>query len=195
VVVLILGFANLLADGVSMAVSKYSSDKAEKQRIQRIRRLEHQSIREKPEEEIAEIEEILRDHGFQGKALVSAVNVITHNQDAWVELMMKYEFNVAEEAIYPLRSAVTTFIAFNVIGLIPLLGYLFMPLLQLDETEIFGLTCIFTAIALFVVGAVKSHVTDEAWWKSGGKTLLLGGIAAALAYVVGFVLRDLPNIW
>lgn len=190
-IVLIMGFANLLADGVSMAVSKYSSDKAEKQRIQRIRRLEYKSIREKPEEETAEIEEILRDHGFTGKALESAVDVITHNKHAWVELMMKYEFNVAEEAIYPLRSAVTTFFAFNVVGLIPLLGYLFKPLLGLTDTEIFWLTCIFTMTALFFVGAVKARVTDEAWWKSGAKTLLAGGIAASLAYFVGYLLRDL----
>lgn len=190
-IVLIIGFANLLADGVSMAVGKYSSDKAEKQRIQRIRRLEYQSIIDKPEEETAEIEVILRNHGFTGNALESAVNVITHNKDAWVELMMKYEFNVAEEAIYPMRSAITTFIAFNVVGLIPLLGYLFMPVLPMTESEIFLLTCVFTMIALFVVGAIKSRVTDEAWWKSGGKTLLAGGIAATLAYAVGYFLRDL----
>lgn len=190
-IVLIMGFANLLADGVSMSVGKYSSDKAEKQRIQKIRRLEYQSIQEKPEEEIAEIEEILRHHGFTGQALASAVNVITHNKDAWVELMMKYEFNVVEEAIYPLRSAVTTFIAFNVVGLIPLLGYLFMPILKLNAGQVFFVTCIFTMIALFIVGAVKSRVTDEAWWKSGSKTLLAGGVAASLAYVVGYFLRDI----
>ncbi len=188
-VVLILGFANLLADGVSMAVSKYSSDKAEKERIQRIRRLEYKSIREHPEEEKTEIIEILRDHGFQGQALESAVSVITHNKDAWVELMMRYEFNVAEEAIYPMRSAFTTFAAFNVIGIIPLLGYLLSPFLAVGVSLIFIGTSIATMLALFIVGAVKARVTDEAWWKAGLKTVLLGSVAASLAYFVGYAFR------
>ena len=190
-VVLILGFANLLADGVSMAVGKYSSDIAEKQRIQRIRRLEYQSIHEQPEEEKGEIEKILRDHGFHGEELDSALNVITRNKDAWVELMMKYEFNVAEEAIYPLRSALVTFLAFNMIGIIPLVGYLLVPLFGVDAQTVFLWTSFTTLLALFIVGAVKSKVTDEQWWKAGFKTVILGSVAAMLAYAVGYLLKGL----
>lgn len=190
-VVLILGFANLLADGVSMAVSKYSSDHAEKERIQRIRRLEYQSVSEQPEEEKAEIEEILRNHGFHGEELVSAVTVFTRNKDAWVELMMRYEHNVTEDSIYPMRSAIMTFVAFNVIGIIPLLGYVVSPLIAVDTQTIFLWTSFTTLFALFIVGAIKSKVTDEQWWKAGVKTVLLGSVAAALAYVVGYLLRGL----
>ncbi len=190
-IVLIMGFANLIADGISMAVSKYSGDKAEKERIQRIRRMEYKSIRENPAEERSEIEEILYDHGFRGKALDSAVHVITKDKDVWVETMMKYEFNVAEEAIYPLKGARTTFIAFNVIGVIPLISYLFQPVLQLNEFNVFALASAFTMLALFIVGAVKSKFTDEAWWKSGFKTVLVGGIAATSAYLVGYFLQGI----
>lgn len=192
-VVLILGFANLFADGISMAVSKYSGDKAEKERIQKIRRMEYKSIRDNPAEERAEIEDILRDHGFTGQALESAKRVITKDKDIWVETMMKYEFNVAEEAIYPLKGARTTFIAFNVIGLIPLVSYLFQPILQLNEFMVFLLASAFTLIALFIVGTVKSKFTDEAWWQAGFKTVLVGGVAAATAYVVGYALRDIAE--
>lgn len=190
-IVLILGFGNLLADGVSMAVSKYSSDKAEKERIQRIRRLEYKSIREKPQEERAEIEEILKDHGFTGEALVSATQVITKDKDVWVDIMMKHEFDVVEEAIYPLKSARTTFIAFNVIGIIPLIGYIFTPFFNFDTNVIFVLTTLFTMLALFIVGAVKTKFTDGHWWKAGLRTVLTGGIAATLAYLVGYLLRDI----
>lgn len=190
-IVLILGFANLLADGVSMAVSKYSGDKAEKERIQRIRRLEYKSIREKPQEERAEIEDILRDHGFSGKALESATQVITKDKDVWVDIMMKHEFDVVEEAIYPLQGARTTFLAFNLVGLIPLIGYIFKPILPVSTDAIFIVTTLFTMLALFIVGTVKTRFTDEIWWKAGCKTVLLGGVAATLAYLVGYLLRGI----
>lgn len=190
-IVLILGFANLLADGVSMAVSKYSSDKAERERIQRIRRLEYKSIREKPQEERAEIEQILRDHGFTGKALESATHVITKDKDVWVDIMMKHEFDVVEEAIYPFKSALTTFIAFNVIGLIPLIGYIFTPFFHFNTNTVFFFTTVFTMIALFIVGTVKAQFTDGKWWDAGLRTVLTGGIAASLAYLVGYLLQGL----
>lgn len=190
-IVLILGFANLLADGVSMAVSKYSSDKAEKERIQRIRRLEYKSIRDNPQEERAEIEEILRDHGFSGKALESATQVITKDKDVWVDVMMKYEFDVVEEAIYPMKSARTTFLAFNAIGIIPLLGYIFTPFFQFDATVVFLFTTACTMAALFIVGAIKAQFTDGHWWSAGLRTVLVGGVAASLAYLVGYLLRGI----
>lgn len=190
-VVLILGFANLLADGVSMAVSKYSGDKAEKERIQRIRRLEYKSIRDNPQEEREEIEDILRDHGFAGQALASATQVITKDKDVWVDIMMKHEFDVVEEAIYPLKGARTTFLAFNLVGLIPLLGYIFKPLFPVSTNAIFFVTTVCTMLALFIVGTVKTRFTDETWWKAGCKTVLLGGVAASLAYLVGYLLRGI----
>ena len=190
-IVLILGFANLLADGVSMAVSKYSSDKAEKERIQRIRRLEYKSIREKPQEEREEIEQILQDHGFTGKALESATHVITKDKDVWVDIMMKHEFDVVEEAIYPLKSARTTFLAFNAIGIIPLIGYVLTPFFQFDTKVVFIVTSIFTMIALFIVGTIKAQFTDGKWWDAGLRTVLTGGIAATLAYLVGDALRGI----
>lgn len=190
-IVLIMGFANLLADGVSMAVGKYSSDKAEKERIQRIRRLEYKSIREKPQEEREEIEQILREHGFTGQALASATQVITKDKDVWVDIMMKHEFDVVEEAIYPWRSALTTFIAFNVIGLIPLLGYIFIPFYNFNTNVVFAFTTVFTMLALFIVGAVKTKFTDGRWWRGGLNTMLTGGIAASLAYLVGYALQDI----
>lgn len=190
-IVLIMGFANLLADGVSMAVSKYSSDKAEKERIQRIRRLEYKSIREKPQEEREEIEQILRDHGFTGQALASATQVITKDKDVWVDIMMKHEFDVVEEAIYPMKSAVTTFVAFNMIGIIPLIGYIFTPFFNFNTNIVFAFTTVFTMIALFIVGAVKTKFTDGRWWRGGLNTMITGGIAASLAYLVGYALQDI----
>ncbi|MDP3970857.1 MAG: VIT1/CCC1 transporter family protein [bacterium] len=190
-IILILGFANLFADGFSMAIGKYSSDKAELERIKKIKRLEYESIKGKPAEERQEIKDILAGSGFSGDCLDCATKVITKDKKIWVDMMMKYEFNVADETIYPVKSSLTTFFAFNIIGIIPLLSYLFKPLLPFGDNSIFVLTIVFTLFALFIVGAVKSRFSDQKWWLSGLETLIIGGVAASLAYLIGFLLKGL----
>lgn len=191
VIIIILGLANLIADGFSMAVGKYSSDKAELERTHRIRRLEYESIKNKPEEERQEIRDILTKQGFTGKCLECATGVVTKNEDVWVDLMMKHEFHVSDEAIYPERSAIVTFLAFNTIGFIPLIAYLFIPITTENSDTLFFLTSFLTLGALFTVGAIKSRFTDRPWWLSGAGTAALGGTAAAIAYLIGFLLRGL----
>lgn len=191
VIVIILGLANLIADGFSMAVGKYSSDSAELERIQKVRRLEHESIHTKPEEERQEIRDILSKQGFSGKCLECATKTVTKDEDVWVDMMMKHEFHVSDEAIYPERSAVVTFIAFNTVGFVPLIAYIFIPSTPENASMLFFVTSILTIVALFAVGAVKSRFTDRTWWMSGMGTAAIGGSAAAIAYLVGFLLRGL----
>lgn len=190
-IVLILGFANLFADGFSMGVGKYSSDNAELERISKVERLQYERIKNNPNGERDKVERMLKTQGFEGPHLADATNVITSDKDIWVRMMMRNEHHVFDERIYPFRSAITTFIAFNVVGIIPLLSYLFRPLVSYSDISIFYLTSILTLAALFLVGAIKSRFTDQTWWAAGIGTMLLGGAAATIAYLVGFLLRGL----
>ena len=81
----------------------------------------------------------------------------------------------------PLRHGIVTFITFTIIGLLPLLPYIFNinPKFQLS-TSIVGLS-------LFVIGASRSKITRKSWLKSGLEMLLVGGLAATVAYAVGFL--------
>lgn len=191
VIIIILGLANLIADGFSMAVGKYSSDKAELDRIKRVRRLEFESIKTKPAEERAEIEDILKQHGFTGKCLECATETITKDEKVWVSMMMRHEFDLSEEAIFPERSAIVTFLAFNVVGFTPLIAYIFIPSTPVNTNTLFLVTSLLTLAALFAVGAIKSRFTDQHWITSGAGTAAIGGVAASIAYFVGFLLRGL----
>jgi len=102
-IILILGFANLFADGFSMSVSKYSSDKAELEQFEKIRQEEYKHIIEKPEHERKEVEEIFERYGFKGSDLACATSAITANPDAWVDLMMRNEFNMTLENVNPVK--------------------------------------------------------------------------------------------
>lgn len=193
-IILIMGFANLIADGFSMAVGKYSSDKAELDRIRAIEADEQRSIEEKPKEEREEVKQILKQFGFSGANLRQAQRVITSNKDAWVHLMLHHEFHILEDNIQPKKGALATFVAFNLVGLVPLLGYLLQLIIPMNDSGVFMATCVATLVALFLVGVVKTRFTDQKWLWGGLETAAIGGIAAAIAYGLGALLGKLLGV-
>ncbi|QQR54845.1 VIT1/CCC1 transporter family protein [Candidatus Peregrinibacteria bacterium] len=187
-IILILGIANLVADGFSMAVSKFSSDKAELERIGHIRANEEKSIIKKPAEEKGEVRSILKKFGFKGRDLDRAQHIITKDPKVWVELMLTHEFNVIEENINPLKGATFTFLAFILIGSIPLMGYLLQLFIDLNPSNIFRVTCFTTLFALFLVGTIKARFSSRPWAITGLETAFIGGAAAGISYLIGDVL-------
>jgi VIT1/CCC1 family predicted Fe2+/Mn2+ transporter len=190
-IVLILGFANLFADGFSMAVGNYLSTKSKKEYADKIRKLEEDSVAKIPEEETEEIREIFSEKGFSGQQLDDAVEIITSNKEVWVDTMMKDEFGIFEDPTSPLKSALVTFVSFNLIGFIPLLAYILSYFSNSFRSNTFTLSIILTSIAFFIVGSVKGRIVGKRWFLSGFETLLVGGAAAVIAYVVGYLLRGL----
>lgn len=191
-VILILGFANLFADGFSMAVGKYLSDKTDRELYEKLRNTEFRHLREKPEVERKEVFEIFSGYGLKGKTLENAVDSVVSDPENWVEIMMKHEFgmnNTLGENHF--KGAIVTLISFIVIGFIPLFAYSFRGVLGISEKATFVFTCISTLLALFIVGAVKSKFSLRAWYFSGIQTMLIGGLAASIAYFVGFFLKSL----
>ncbi len=190
-IVLILGFANLFGDGFSMAVSKYLSDRSELDRIAELKKIEELSIIEKPEEEIQEVREILIDHGFKGEDLEKAIKTITSDPKVWVHMMMRHELDtIEEEDKSPFNGAISTFISFIFIGSIPLLLYIFQIFVPILENYSFLGSSILTLSALFTVGLVKSQFVEQSWLRSGFETMFFGGMAASIAYLIGYLLRN-----
>ena len=185
-VAIVLGFANLLADGFSMAVSNYEGTKSQTEMVEEARTREMRHIRQIPEGEREEIRQIFARKGFQGETLEEIVNTITQNPQLWVETMVREEMGMQVEGPHPLRAAMATFIAFLSIGFIPLIPF-FIP--QLTPGQAFMLSSIITAISFFGIGLIKGLVSRRAVFWSGIETLLTGGGAAILAYLVGLWLR------
>jgi VIT1/CCC1 family predicted Fe2+/Mn2+ transporter len=184
-VAIILGFANLLADGFSMAVSNFLNVKAEKDVIERARRTEEMHVERIPEGEREEIRQIFASKGFEGEVLEEIVSVITNDRRRWVDTMLTEEHGLRLVPPHALRAGVATFVAFVVVGLVPLL-----PLFWGGASEIvFPASAALTGIVFFLIGAAKGHVVHQPRLKSGAETLVIGGIAAALAYAVGVLLH------
>jgi vacuolar iron transporter family protein len=185
-VIVVLGFANLLADGFSMAVSNYQGTKSQRQQVEEARRGEERQIEEVPEGEREEVRQIFAAKGFSGDTLDSVVEVITKDRGLWVDTMLAEELGLEVQGPDPRRAALATFVAFVFVGLVPLIPFV-IPDLSID-TRFFA-SAVATAIAFFGVGAAKGAVLHRSALRSGLETLLTGGGAALLAYVVGAWLR------
>lgn len=190
-IVLILGVANLVADGFSMAVSNFLSLRSEHQRRQEAERTEREHLRAIPDGEREEVRQLLARNGFEGDDLERAVHVITDDEERWLRFMMTEELGFPPEEPDPYRAAGATFLAFVVVGAIPLGAFAVDLFAPSGLTSPFTWSTGLTAVAFFLVGTLKSRFVVEPWWRSGGETLLLGGAAASLAYVAGTVLRGL----
>ena len=184
---IVLGFANLLADGLSMAVSNYQGTKSQREQVDQARRNEEHHIEQIPEGEREEVRQIFARKGFEGGVLEKIVEVITQDRQLWIRTMLTEELGLQIEGPHPMRAALATFGAFLLVGLIPLIPFL-IPGLTLDHT--FVASALATAFAFFGVGLVKGLVLDRSPFRSGLETLLTGGAAAMLAYLVGAWLRQ-----
>jgi VIT1/CCC1 family predicted Fe2+/Mn2+ transporter len=188
-VAIILGFANLLADGFSMAVSNYQRNQSDRERIEQARRSEEGHIAEIPEGERREIHEIFRRKGFHGEMLDEIVHVITRNRRRWVDTMLTEEMGLRLVAPVPWRAAVVTFLAFGVAGLIPLLPLLLPE--AIAPAQRLPSSIVATGGAFLAIGLLKGHVLGRPRLRAGLETLLVGGVAAALAYLAGLLLGRL----
>ncbi|HEX2494844.1 MAG TPA: VIT1/CCC1 transporter family protein [Steroidobacter sp.] len=186
-VVVVLGLANLIADGFSMAASNYLSVKSEREDVERRRRQEERHIRHVPDGEREEIRQIFAGKGFAGELLEQIVAVITAREEVWVNTMLTEEHGLSLASRNPIRAGLATFGAFLAVGLLPLLPFLVGPS---DLAHGFGASIAVTAAAFAAVGMLKGHVLGRSILRSGLETLLVGGVAAALAYSVGYLLQQ-----
>jgi len=193
-IILILGFANLFADGFSMAAANYQASKARNEFVQMKRRQEEWEIDNLAEQERNEIREIYREKGFKDELLEDVVRIITSRRKVWIDTMMKEELGLVEDEKNSMDSSVSTFIGFNMIGLIPLLPFMIFMIIGIDQnSEAFIYSTISVLAAFFLVGMIKGKIVKKSMMRSGTTTLIIGGIAAVVAYLVGYGLNFLVS--
>ena len=190
-IVLILGFANLIADGFAMSVGSYFSAKSENESYDKHKAVEYWEIENLREKEVEEIREIYEAKGFEGDLLKQVVDVITSDDEVWVDTMMKEELKMMKDDRPPWKRGLVTFLAFNLVGFIPLSTYALTVFVDVSSSDLFMLSSFSTAVALAFIGALKGYVTEQSRIKGILETVFLGGIAAIIAFFVGDILEKL----
>ena len=186
-IILILGGANLLADGFAMAAGNYLATRSEQEEFRHAEAVERRHIAVVPEGEREEVREILRGLGIAGHLLDRVVAVITADRDRWVRVMVREEYGLPAAVRSPWRAAGSTFAAFLVCGLVPLVPFV------AGLGSPFRVASAATGLMFVMIGALKSRWSTRPWWYSALGTLAIGGGAAAVAFAAGAWLRELTR--
>jgi len=190
-IVIIFGFANLVADAISMGFGAFLGTKSEQDFVKAEKRVLLGRIREDPEKQRHILKKAYHEKGFHGELLDSVVEVLTEEDDRWVNTAAQDVLDLPhEEDLTPARDGVVTFFSFIVAGFMPLMAYL----LPVDSDMQFTLAIVFTALVLFIIGAARTRVTAEGFLRSGFEMLATGALAAGAAYTIGAVLAQMVDI-
>ena len=189
-IIIILGFANLLADGFAMSIGAYLSKKSELDNFNKHKNNTIDLINSQPQVANQLLRQILINQGFEEKELDLVVNALSRDPNIWAQAIMENQGQPSTSEKSPFWIGTFTYISFISIGLIPLLIYVidyFSPLQQ----NLFVISSILTGIGFLIVGSLKANVNQTSLFKSILETLILGAIAALVSYYIGDLLESL----
>ncbi|MEO0339669.1 MAG: VIT1/CCC1 transporter family protein, partial [Bacteroidota bacterium] len=172
-IIIILGFANLLADGFAMSIGAFMSARTEqenyaKHRIQVLGRIQQNS-----KEEAAVVEGVYQSKGFSGELLQQTTQVLIGNKDRWANVILKEQMGMVPNEKSPIRIGVVTYVSFLIIGLIPLMVYVKDYIQPMDGNR-FLYASILTGLGFCIIGWLKSYVNETKAIKAILETLVLG---------------------
>ncbi len=178
-VVVLAGIAGLAAGAFSMAAGEYTSVASQAEFAHKQVQIERAEIKANSAAEAAELTQMYVDKGISPGTARKMAEEVHSDLDRAVAVHAMEEFGVDPDDLpNPLLAGVSSFLAFGIGALVPVLPYLLGA-----STLLPGL--LLTLIALFGCGAVVARVTSRPWWYSGGRQMLLGGAAAGVTYLFG----------
>jgi len=189
-VLLVLGIANLLADGFSMGFGDFISSRAENEFRKKETAHEESMLEANPKDVKDHIKTMYVKKGFETHEAETIAQIFSKNKDMVVSLFLA-ERGIFKTAISPITKSLYTFFSFIIFGAIPLFTYLLLPYFDIVKNNTFFAACILTGFTLFFLGSFKTRFTDRHWIMSGLEMIFLGGVSAFIAYMIGVLLGHL----
>lgn len=182
--VLLFGLANLVGDGVSMGLGNFLAVRSEQGLYRNFWKREQSSSIRHEEAEITETKRILLARGFSETEAETLTDIYRRNESFWIEFLVNNELKVAnpmnESALY---TGIATFVAFILFGLIPLAPFIVMH--SVDPSTVFQLSAMGAFVALVLLGVLKWRIVGTHLARSVFEIVVVGGIAASVAFFVG----------
>ena len=180
-VVVTAGLAEIAAGSIAMGLGGYLAAQTDREHYESERTREEQETLDVPDAEEDEVATILRGYGLAEEHVTPVVKAISADRNRWVDFMMRFELGLEKPDPARARtSALTIALAYIAGGLIPLMPYILIP----NISTALLVSVAVTLLALFVFGFVKGHFTGLNPLRSGGQTVLIGGLAAAAAFTI-----------
>jgi vacuolar iron transporter family protein len=183
------GLAEVAAGSIAMGLGGYLAAKSDAEHYVSEKHREETEILTLPHIERDEVAEVFREYGLEAPEIEPILQAFEKNHPAWVDFMMRFELGLEEpDPKRALRSAITIAGAYIVGGLIPLSPYIVVS----ETLRGLVISIVVTLIALLVFGYIKGHFTGTRPIRSALQTTLIGGIAAAAAFLIARVFSGTP---
>ena len=180
-IVVTAGLAEIAAGAIAMGLGGYLAAQSERDHFESEYRRERREIDEIPQEESREVAEIFRSYGVSGSDLDRVVGALSADPARWADFMMRFELGLERPAASrALRSAVTIGVSYFLAGLVPLVPYMVMSSIR----QAFLVSVAVTLATLLVFGGVKGKLTGVSPLRAAFQTMVVGGVAAGIAYAV-----------
>lgn len=185
-VILILGFSNMFADAFSMATGNYLGTRSESDQYDHEREKKEKELEQNMQQVIQEEIDYFVSVGYSRDDAEQMTNAMVKKKDFFLDILMYKHLGIDSSGLAEaLKGANVTFFAFIVAGIIPLLPYLVFS--GNDVSTNFLIVCILTGITMFFIGSLRTIYSAKNWFAGGIEMLLVGGLAAAISYGIGFL--------
>jgi len=183
-VVLLFGLANLLADATSMGLGNFLSVRSEKDLYNAKRTKEKAVLRDSPETEVAKTIAVLTEKGFSLDDATTIADLYQHNEDYWTDFIMQHSEEMPDpRGENEVLTGLATFGSFMLFGAVPLLPFMLQG--EGNAQVAFMISSVGTFGALVLLGLLKWRVIGTKFWPSLFEVVIVGGVAAVLAFLVG----------
>jgi VIT1/CCC1 family predicted Fe2+/Mn2+ transporter len=180
-IVVTAGLAEVAAGSIAMGLGGYLAARSDAEHYASELAREEREIRDVPEVEAQEVSDILVGFGVAPADAHNVVAAMRRTPDKWRDFMMRFELGLeAPDPKRAMRSALTIAGAYVAGGLIPLVPYMLSHTVQ----SALPISVAVTLAALAVFGFVKGKFTGAGPWRSAVQTTLIGGVAAAAAFLM-----------
>ncbi|GIV68231.1 VIT1/CCC1 transporter family protein [Caldilinea sp.] len=180
-IVVTAGLAEIAAGAISMGLGGYLAARTDQEHYEKERQREVDETVQTPDAEKEEVAQIFREYGLSEAELRPIVDALSQDRDKWVDFMMRYELGLEKpEPRRATRSALTIALSYIAGGLIPLSPYILLPSIREALPASVGVTM----LALLVFGYVKGRFTGIHPFRSAAQTVLVGGVAAMVAFML-----------
>ena len=180
-IIITAGLAEIAAGSIAMGLGGYLAARGDAEHYASERTREELEIKEKTQAEKEEVMNVLKTYGLTEEESTPIVEALSKRPKAWLDFMMRFELGLEEpDPKRALTSALTIALSYIVGGLIPLSPYIFTPVAR----NALVISVIATLLALLIFGYIKGHFTGTNPIRSGLQTALIGGLAAAAAFLI-----------
>ena len=188
--IIAMGVANLIADGISMGVGEYLSTTFENKYISSEKAKEEHEFDNNHDYEVEEMIELYQNEGLDLEDAKEIVNIYTSKdkyKPLFIKNMMAMELGLEINDDDPRINGLVTFVAFLIFGFVPVLFYIIFYFSDYhDYNSIFIINCFITIITIFILGIVQAKITKQPLFISALKLTMNGVIASSMAFLIGW---------